>query len=271
MTYKDIAVYQSDDDHSDDRLAAGVTLAKKFGANLTGVYVMTGPAIPNFIQAEIPAALIEQRTGEIRQQAQSRKKTFEGKLAQEDVNGTFMVMEGDAVEATTAVAAYSDLVIVAQPDPDHPAQDDGVAEGLLMASGRPVLMMPYVGAPDNIGKRVMVAWNGTREGTRAVHDALPILQQADDVIVYEVNPKEGAFSGTDLCDHLKRHGVNAMAKHTIAHDLGVGDVLLSAISDNGIDLLVMGGYGHSRLRELALGGATRHVMHAMTCPVLMSH
>lgn len=271
MTYKDIAVYQSDDDHSDDRLAVGVTLAKKFGADLTGVYVLTQPVIPSFIQAEIPTELIEERYAEIRQQAHVRRDAFEGKVAEEGVKGTFMVMEGDVVEAAAGVTLYTDLVIVAQPDPDHPTQDDGVAEGLLMSSGRPVLMVPYVGGPEEIGKRVMVAWNGTREGTRAVHDALPMLQQADEVIVFEVNPEDGAFGGEDLCDHLKRHGVNATAKHTIAHDLSVGDVLLSAIADNSIDLLVMGGYGHSRLRELALGGATRQVLHSMTCAVLMSH
>jgi nucleotide-binding universal stress UspA family protein len=271
MTYKDIAVYQSDDAHSDDRLAVGVTLAKEFGADLTGVYVLTQPVIPSFIQAEIPTEMIEQRYNEIRQQAQSRKEVFDSKLAEDDVHGTFMMMEGDAVEAATGVALYTDLVIVGQPDPDHPVPDDGVAEGLLMACGRPVLMMPYVGPRKSFGKRIMVAWSGTREGSRAVHDALPLLQLAEEVIVYEVNPDEGAFSGEDLCDHLRRHGVNATAKHTVAHDLSIGDILLSAIADHSIDLLVMGGYGHSRLRELALGGATRQVMHEMTCPVLMSH
>ena len=182
-----------------------------------------------------------------------------------------MLMEGDAVEAMTGVSRYCDLVIAGQPDPDHPVADDAVAEGLLMSSGRPVLIVPYVGNRSSIGKRVMVAWNGTREASRAVHDALGMLQAAESVIALEVDPTDGAFGGNDLCDHLKRHGVNAEAKHTVSNELEISDVLLSAIADNGIDLLVMGGYGHSRIRELALGGATREVMQAMTCPVMMSH
>jgi nucleotide-binding universal stress UspA family protein len=271
MTYKDIAVYLSDDDHSNERMDAAMELAKQHGANLTGIYVMTQPVIPSFIQAEIPTELIEERIREVKAHAHSRKEAFEGKLEAAGITGTFLLMEGDAVEAAAGVSRYVDLVIAGQPDPDHPVADDAVTEGLLMSSGRPVLVMPYVGKQTDIGKRVMVAWNGTREGSRAVHDGLAMLKQAEEVIVFEVNPQDGAFDANDMCDHLKRHGVNAIAKHTVALDLEISDALLSAISDNSIDLLVMGGYGHSRIRELALGGATREIMHAMTCPVLMSH
>ncbi len=118
----------------------------------------------------------------------------------------------------------------------------------------------------------MIAWRATREATRAVHDAMPVLEQAEEVIVCSVNPDDrDHLAGAEICTHLARHGVNATPRHIVAPDMGVADCILSAVADNGIDLLVMCGYGHSRLRELAFGGATREIMHAMTCPVMISH
>ncbi|MFP6698838.1 MAG: universal stress protein [Alphaproteobacteria bacterium] len=118
----------------------------------------------------------------------------------------------------------------------------------------------------------MIAWRATREATRAVHDAMPVLEQAEEVIVCSVNPDDRDYlAGAEICAHLARHGVNATLWHIVAPDMGVADCILSAVAVNGIDLLVMGGYGHSRLRELAFGGATREIMHAMTCPVMISH
>jgi nucleotide-binding universal stress UspA family protein len=137
-----------------------------------------------------------------------------------------------------------------------------------------VLFVPYTGRFRDIGKRVLVAWNASREAARAVSDALPILAQAQSVEVVAFDPDgadHGEVAGADIALFLARHGVKASAARQSAPDIDVGSQILSRVADSNADLLVMGGYGHSRLRELALGGATRTVLDSMTLPVLMAH
>jgi nucleotide-binding universal stress UspA family protein len=123
---------------------------------------------------------------------------------------------------------------------------------------------------------VVIAWNSAREAARAVHDAMPLLIAAEAVTVLTIDPREGPqghgeLPGADISLHLARHGVKAQVERTVSADLPVGEVLLSRLADLGADLLVMGAYGHSRMRELLLGGATRSLLQSMTVPVLMSH
>ena len=202
-------------------------------------------------------------------------------------------------------ARYADLTVIGQTDPDEPAYDTSLPDQLVLGTGAPVLVVPYAGNFHETGKRVMIAWNGSREAVRAVRDAMPILRQADTVMVYSVNPTDHEhWAGADICAHLARHGVRAEASHAVFRsetetvssalktvggfgfqqqgpwtqsrhppvaEADVGNALLSAVTDCGVDLLVMGAYGHSRIRELALGGATHEILKAMTVPVLMSN
>jgi nucleotide-binding universal stress UspA family protein len=147
---------------------------------------------------------------------------------------------------------------------------------ILMGSGRPAIVIPYIGPGPMLGQRVLVAWDGGREATRAVNDSLPLLKRAHSVTVLSVNPDVSSNGdrrdpGADISLHLARHGIKVTAARTVARKTAIGDVILADIADNSIDLLVMGAYGHSRLRELVLGGVTRHLLEHMTVPVLMSH
>ena len=151
-----------------------------------------------------------------------------------------------------------------------------IADRLAVESGRPVLIVPNEGLHKDFGKKVLVAWNARREAARAVFDALPLLQQADEVKVVWVNPQDegGAAADVpagDICAALARHGVKCEATEVARPQAGVGRTLLMRAAEYGSDLLVMGCYGHSRLREFVLGGASRHVLDHMTIPVLMSH
>jgi len=189
-------------------------------------------------------------------------------------------VEGMLLAETALHARYADLVIAGQYDTDG-EMADGEAElidHLVLECGRPVLVVPYAGTFKTLGRHAMVAWNATREATRTVNDALPLLTRADRVDVVAVNPHggkgrdgHGQIPSADICHHLARHGVKCDAQHLEARDIDVGSALLSYIADEGADLLVMGAYGRSRLRELVLGGATRHLLREMTVPVLMSH
>ena len=175
-------------------------------------------------------------------------------------------------------ARYADLVILGQLDPDR-AESDLIRprpEQVALGSGRPVLIVPYAGHFDDVGRRVLIAWNATREAARAVSDAMPFLTSAELVTVLTIDPREGPrahgeLPGADIALHLARHGVKAQIERTVSAGLPVGEVLLSRVADLGADLIVMGAYGHSRVREMLLGGVTRSVLRSMIVPVLMSH
>ena len=151
-----------------------------------------------------------------------------------------------------------------------------MVEDLVLSAGRPVLMIPYIGASSPIGRIVTVAWDAGQAAARAVADAMPLLETADKVHVLAVNPvagidAHGAEPGADIALNLARHDVKAEVHTTTAPDIKEGEAILSWLSDSGSDLLVMGAYGHARLRELVMGGVTRCILQSMTTPVLMSH
>src|SRR5262249_16615355 len=153
---------------------------------------------------------------------------------------------------------------------------DDLPERLILGAGRPVLVVPYAGRFERIGERVLLAWNASREATRAANDALALLERATKVTVLSVNPRRGPtghrdIPGADIALHLARHGVRCEASSITTDEVGLDDMLLSQAADSDADLIVMGGYGHSRLGELVLGGATRHILRQITVPVLMSH
>ena len=188
-------------------------------------------------------------------------------------------MVGEGLETDPAVhARYVDLTIMGQLDP---AGGDGELlrprpEHVALASGRPILVVPYAGNFETIGRRALIGWNATREATRAVNDAMPLLMAAEIVTVLTIDARggpdaHGEVPGADISLHLARHGVKTTIERTVSAGIPAGDVLLSRAADLGADLLVMGAYGHSRVRELLLGGATRSILQSMTVPVLMSH
>lgn len=172
---------------------------------------------------------------------------------------------------------HADLVIVGQPDPDMvSASESMLVETAFMSTGRPALIVPYIGAKPVPPRQIICSWDGSREAARALRDALPLLASATSVTLMVVRPEHlgnrvGEQPGADVATFLARHGVRVEVKTEPAAGLGVGDVLLSAASDQGADLIVMGGYGHSRLREIVFGGTTAHLLAHMTVPILLSH
>ena len=161
-----------------------------------------------------------------------------------------------------------------QPDRDKSAPVEVVDEGVLFESGRPVIFVPYIQKAALKLDRVMVCWDGSRAATRAIADSLPFLQKAKKVEIVIVASKAGKtdeLPGADLGQHLARHGLQIDVKRITSPDVDVPSALLSHAADSSADMIVMGGYGHSRLREFILGGVTRGILESMTVPVLMSH
>jgi len=252
-------------------LAAG--LAKTHGAQLSGLCVLPLTQIPGFARAYVTDEMLAQQRQQSEDAVAEVKSAFLAAAEAQGAPADWVQVDGDPRAIAIRHSRCADLIMVSQSQPGRPTGNGyDLAEELLLTTGRPVLAVPYVGKYPTAGSLVMVAWKGSREATRAVHDALPILERAKRVIVFSVNPNDTEqISSAEITAHLVLHGVKAEAHHTVAPDLEVGDALLSSISDYGADMLVMGAYGHSRLREFALGGATRHLLQHMTAPVLMSH
>ena len=283
---KDILVHLDEGPRSATRLKVAVDLARRQGAHLTGLFVLDIPGSDLFYGAGMPYAggggmteMVNTLRAEASSRADAMGQQFREAVRLQGLESEWRVVEGDTVDLLALHARYADLTIVGQPNDEDPYKGpsaDAVLVNVMLASGRPVLAVPYAGAFEQVGDRVLVAWNASRESTRAVNDALPLLRGAKTVTVLAVNPKHGIeghgdVPAADICLHLARHGVKAEAAHTIAKDISEGDALLSYAADLGVDLIVCGGYGHSRAREMVFGGVTRTLLQEMTVPMLLSH
>lgn len=278
MHLKNILVHVDDSRHCASRLSVAASLAQEHDAHLTGIYVLTPPYIPGYMAAQVSAEVFEVQAGLAAEAAAKAEALFHKQADAVGVIQEWRTADGYAADAVTMHARYADLVILGQPDPDEDetATTRNLPGEVVLEAGRPVLIVPYAGRFPTVGKTVLVAWNGSREAARAVNDALPLLHNARSVSVLNINPESGEesdndFPGADIALHLSRHGVTVEAAPSYGNDIDVGDVLLSRAADLSADLIVMGGYGRSRFRELVMGGASRHILHHMTCPVLMSH
>lgn len=275
MTFKDILVYADADKASAARLDLAANLAGTHKSHLVALHVSTPPYIPAIAGAEIPAELIASQEEYRREQAEAARKTVERVRQRTGVEFEWRLGTGNIAETTLLHSRYADLVVIGQAsgDDDDPREADVLPETIVFGAGRPALIVPRYGNFPKCGERVLIAWKRTRESTRAVHDALPLLTRAKSVLVMEINPDQGDkhVAGADIALHLARHGVKADVSSTVASDIDVGNAILSRASDVGADLLVMGAYGHSRLREFVFGGVTLEILRHMTLPVLMSH
>ena len=265
------------------RLETALELARTVGAHLTGLcpLELLLPADLAFALGGYPEALaLQSAVEQLQDQANARAATIEAEfragLARAGVNGDWRTAPGPVGPAIAAAARHADLTVIGQDDPDHRVPPAGrhMIEDVLLAAGRPLLLLPYAGRFPAIGRNVLVAWTPTREAARAVGDALGLIEPAAQVTVLTVARAGGgdAVPGAEIAAHLARHGLAVTAARSVSDgQIHEADMLLSYAADLGADLLVMGGYGHSRVRELTLGGVTRSVLRHMTLPVLMSH
>ncbi|MDP2619620.1 MAG: universal stress protein [Hyphomicrobiales bacterium] len=281
MGYRTILLNLQDPNRAETIIEAGIGIARTFGAHLIGLHVV--PKVQYFyataaIQVATEVFEAEQRFFD--EQAQKLKNIFDREIPT-DVVCEWRRIEADGPVTTNSIvvqAICADLVVTAQIDPERGLESDiGTPERVVMESGRPVLVLPYAGQFKTIGDNVLIGWNASREAARTIYDALPVLKKAKSVKLLWVNPEsENGGSGTgipgsEMATSLSRHGVKVEVGHSATKEVGVGDELLSRAADQGADLLVMGAYGHSRVREYVFGGATRHILQHMTIPTLMSH
>jgi nucleotide-binding universal stress UspA family protein len=281
MALRSILVHLDAGARTPARVAAAAALAREHEAHLVGLAPTGWIMMPaDWSGGAGAAGYIETAMQTLREQAQAVAARFE---QQAKTLGVASVESRiDVSEATASVslnARYSDLTIVGQVEPGHwmTTEAPQLPQQVLLSSGRPVLVLPYAGTlPQPIGSKVLVGWDASREAARALADALPLLQRARSVQVAvfeapdEVDPRHGDLPGADIGLWLARHGVRVDVQR-IASNVPIGEALLSRAADGQADLIVVGGYGHSRLRETMLGGVTRTLLRSSPVPVLMSH
>ncbi|HYD95813.1 MAG TPA: universal stress protein [Noviherbaspirillum sp.] len=282
MSYKTVLVHVDKDKHAGERIKLAAQIAINEDAHLIGA---APSGVSRFIyqsrfiyEGGGMATHLDSHLEELRKQAKDALAGFENTVQRLGVSSfEARQLDDEAGGGISLQARYSDLVVIGQTDPDEPSSTTlpDFPEFVVMNSGRPVLIVPYVGNYNANARRVLIAWDASTSATRAVTSAIPILKRADnvDVVVFNADDRgdaHGEQPGADIGLYLARHGVkvNVVRQRT---DIDVGNALLSIATDLGSDMLVMGGYGHSRFREILLGGVTRTVLQSMTVPILMSH
>ncbi len=274
---KDIVVNLSVEPSRDIAGPYAISVADAFGAHLAAVAFSYDPIIPPTIMGGVPASFIDEQRAENEKAAKDAVARFDEAARRAGISFESRSMTASVAGGADTfgrIARRFDLSIVGQTEPDKVAPEELIVEGALFDSGRPVLVVPYIQKGGLKLDRVMVCWDGSRNATRAVADAMPLLHKAkavDVVIVANDKGKDDELPGADIAQHLARHDLAVDLKRIVATDTDIANTLLSHAADTSADFIVMGGYGHSRLREFILGGATHGILASMTVPVLMSH
>ena len=296
MALKDILVGVDPSTAGEGRLKLAFNLVRAHKAHITACYIMReehaapSPIMPGVPVSPGPGILVAPQAGPTlggtvptpispasreAERAEQVEELFRTELRAHGLGGEWHLLSPGETAVFIDLAKSFDLTILGQLSPEIRSTGFRPDE-IVIATGRPVLVVPYAGAFDTVGRRALVAWDGTREAARAANDALPLLENAEAVTVMFVGARETALeehhpSIERMVHHLQRHGIAARAEETLHGDLRISDVLLSRAADLAADLLVAGAYHHSQLREALVGGVSRDLLDHMTVPVLMSH
>ena len=273
MTLRHLLVHVDASERCAARLELAIDLARRFEATLTGLFAENDPHVMT-VAALDPA-------GELTPAARAAEANFRESTEAQRVRThwqTVMTASDEAlIRQTLAATRNADLAILGQHDPErHDIRVPATfPEEVILHSGRPVLVIPYAGYFKSIGRRVLIAWNGSREASRALNDALPLLASAEYVTLLAINPEPESRPEVNrfapVTRHLQAHGIDATIETLRIGDIRAMDLLLSRLTDEAIDLMVMGAYAQYAVPVLHRGGSTRHILAHMTVPVLMSH
>jgi nucleotide-binding universal stress UspA family protein len=274
---KDLVVNLAVGESRGDPGAYAVSVAEAFGAHVAAIAFAYDPILPATLMGGIPADFIESQRAQAEATGSAAITRFEETARRAGVSAESRLLAASIAEASDQfgrIARRFDLAVVGQAEPEKASPDELIAETALFESGRPVLIVPYIQKTGLELGKVLVCWDGSRSAARAAGDAMPFLSRADEIEVLIVAGERGKsdeIPGADVGQHLARHEFKVDVKRIVATDSDVANTILSYVADSGADLIVMGGYGHSRLREFILGGVTRGILEAMTVPTLMSH
>jgi len=254
-----------------------ISVATYFDAHLAGIALTHEPYVPGSVFNGVAADIVASYRAQIEKAGKAAVAKFEAATRRAGVSAQSHVLETELAgidELFAKIARRFDLSVVGQIEPGKDFAEEILPQTALFGSGRPVLVVPYIQKAGMKLDRVLVCWDGSRAAARAIGDAMPFLARSKSIDIVTITRNEeprDELPGVDIAQHLARHNLKVDFKRIVAKDQDVASIILSTAADIGSDMIVMGGYGHSRLREFVLGGATRGILEAMTVPVLMSH
>jgi len=282
MAYNTNLIYVTDADELSRLLPVVRHVAQKGapkGTHVIGYHVMRSVQVYPGISLPAEAGVFSNLAKRYAENADACREKFLAETDRDDFIAEWRQTEAGhrtSEDVATEQARIADLIICSQPGVGAGFYPSIVAEQFILESGRPVLLVPASGDVASLGHRPLVAWNGSKEACRALFDAIPLLRGSELTTLLELASDSAKGSGIELpaaemCRTLERHGVRCDVARVTVDGAAFGEEVLSQIADRNCDLLVMGGYGHSRMRQFVLGGVTRYILRHMTVPVLLSH
>jgi nucleotide-binding universal stress UspA family protein len=279
MKYKNILLHLDNSSGCRNRLETAFGLAQKYGASLTGMLVVPTYIVPSYIEAQISVDVMTDVTEKALARARETVSGYQQLADKAGVTLQAEVVEGEIIPILREHSKYADLLILGQDHPEDPDNHSyGLADVLLFDGACACLIVPHSGKLATPGTRVLLTWNASRESAHALREAMPLLTSADDVVVLSSEPDDGNDTMADGHPHaqalmklLNSHGINAISSGFGDTDLDASETIMGQAADMNADLIVMGAYGHSRLREIILGGVTRDLLKLAPTCLLLAH
>ena len=279
MDFKNLLLHLEHSSGCQNRLQVAFALAKKYDALITGLFVVPDYVVPSYVEAQISVDLI---TDGYEKALARARETLSGYQKMADEAGVKLdahVLEGQLIPILREHSKYSDLLLLGQDHPDDPDNASyGLADALLFEGACACMMVPHSGKLAAPGQRVLLTWNASRESARALREAMPILVAADEVVVLSSEPDDadaeiarGHPHADELARFLESHGIESISSGIADLDISTSDAILGQAAEMNADLIIMGAYGHARLREIILGGVTRDLLKQSTIPLFLAH
>jgi nucleotide-binding universal stress UspA family protein len=277
MAIKNILIHLDNSSACEHRIEVAIQLAVQHDAQLSGIYVIPDFPTATYYEAQISADIIAEIDKEALETAKLAQSKYVEIASKAGVSLAAVIERGNPISILDEYARFTDLFVLGQNHPEDPENiNEALADTLVLEVGTPCLIVPFASPKQFATKRVLVAWNASREAARTLKDAIPILKNADYVEVLLVNPSQheadkDSIQGQRVSSFLTQHGIKSEIKVQAGSKSKPGDAIIARASEIDADVIVMGAYGHSRLREIILGGVTRKLLKQMTVPVFISH
>ncbi len=279
MEFKNILIHLDHSTGCRNRLEVAFGLARDFDARITGLFVVPDYVVPSYVEAQISVDVITEVTEKALARAEDTMAIYQKLAADAGVSMEGQVMEGQVIPILREHSKYSDLLVLGQDQPEDPDNASyGLADSLLFEGGCACMVVPHSGKLSTPGKRVLLTWNASRESARALREAMPLLSRAETVVVLSSEPDDGDSStasghphARELAKFLESHGIEAISSGISDPDMSTTDAIIGQAADMNADLIVMGAYGHTRLREIILGGVTRDMLKQAPVALLLAH
>ena len=279
MDFKNLLLHLEHSSGCQNRLQVAFALAKKYDALITGLFVVPDYVVPSYVEAQISVDLITDVTEKALARARETLSGYQKMADEAGVKLDAHVLEGQLIPILREHSKYSDLLLLGQDHPDDPDNASyGLADALLFEGACACMVVPHSGKLAAPGQRVLLTWNASRESARALREAMPILVAADEVVVLSSEPDDadaeiarGHPHADELARFLESHGIESISSGIADLDISTSDAILGQAAEMNADLIIMGAYGHARLREIILGGVTRDLLKQSTIPLFLAH